>query len=91
MPKSGDHIVIVGGTSGLGFSVAKAADALGAKVTILGRGRERAAELARSISPRAVGLPIDLEDSSSIEAALAGDEPIDHLVLTPRLRGQPEH
>ena len=83
MPKAGDHIFIVGGTSGLGFSIAQAADALGAKVTIAGRGRERAAELARSISPGATGLHIDLEDSSSIEAALAGDEPIDHLVLTP--------
>jgi NAD(P)-dependent dehydrogenase (short-subunit alcohol dehydrogenase family) len=83
MPKAGDHIVIVGGTSGLGFSIAQAADALGVKVTIAGRGRERAAEIARSISPRAAGLHIDLEDSSSIDQALAGGELIDHLVLTP--------
>jgi NAD(P)-dependent dehydrogenase (short-subunit alcohol dehydrogenase family) len=83
MPKAGDHIVVVGGTSGLGFSIAKAADALGAKVAIAGRGRERAAEIARSISPRVAGLHIDLEDSSSIDQALAGGEAIDHLVLTP--------
>jgi NAD(P)-dependent dehydrogenase (short-subunit alcohol dehydrogenase family) len=83
MPKAGDHIVIVGGTSGLGFSIAQAADALGVKVTIAGRGRERAAEIARSISPRAAGLHIDLEDSSSIDQALADGELIDHLVLTP--------
>ncbi len=83
MPKAGDHIVVVGGTSGLGFSIAKAADALGAKVAIAGRGRERAAEIARSISPRVAGLDIDLEDSSSIDQALAGGEAIDHLVLTP--------
>jgi NAD(P)-dependent dehydrogenase (short-subunit alcohol dehydrogenase family) len=83
MPKPNDHIFIVGGTSGLGFSVAKAADALGAKVTIAGRGAERAAELARSIGSRASGLHIDLEDSASIHAALAEGEPIDHLVLTP--------
>ncbi len=83
MPKPGDHIVIVGGTSGLGFSIARAADALGAKVTIMGRGQERAAELARSISPRAAGLHIDLEDSPSIDRAFADGEPIDHLVLTP--------
>ena len=63
MPKAGDHIVIVGGTSGLGFSIAQEADALGARVTIAGRGRDRSAELARSISPRAAGLHIDLEDS----------------------------
>ena len=83
MPKAGDHIVIVGGTSGLGHSIAQAADALGAKVTIAGRGRERAEKLARSINPRVAGLHIDLEDSSSIDQALAGGEAIDHLVLTP--------
>jgi NAD(P)-dependent dehydrogenase (short-subunit alcohol dehydrogenase family) len=83
MPSAGDHIVIVGGTSGLGFSIAKAADALGAKVTITGRGKERAAELARSIGPRAAGLHMDLEDSASIDQALADGEPIDHLVITP--------
>ena len=37
MPKAGDRIVVVGGTSGLGHSIAQAADALGAKVTIAGR------------------------------------------------------
>ncbi|MGD1016545.1 MAG: SDR family NAD(P)-dependent oxidoreductase, partial [Roseiarcus sp.] len=83
MPKSGDHIFIVGGTSGLGYSIAQAADALGAKVTIAGRGQERAAALARSIGPRANGLHIDLEDSSSIDQAFAKGESIDHLVLTP--------
>jgi NAD(P)-dependent dehydrogenase (short-subunit alcohol dehydrogenase family) len=83
MPKSGDHIFIVGGTSGLGYSIAQAADALGAKVTIAGRGQERAAALARSIGPRANGLHIDLEDSSSIDQAFAKGESIDHLILTP--------
>ena len=39
--------------------------------------------MQRSISPRASGLPIDLEDSSSIDAAFAKGEAIDHLVLTP--------
>jgi NAD(P)-dependent dehydrogenase (short-subunit alcohol dehydrogenase family) len=87
MPKAGDHVVVVGGTSGLGLSIAQAADALGAKVTIAGRGRERAAEIARSIGPRATGLHIDLEDSSSIEQAFAGGDPIDHLVLTPVFGG----
>ena len=83
MPKAGDHIFIVGGTSGLGFSLAQAAHALGANVTIAGRGAERAAELARSIGPRASGLHIDLEDSASIQEALAKADAIDHLVLTP--------
>ena len=83
MPKADEHIFVVGGTSGLGFSVAQKADKLGAKVTIAGRGSKRAAELARSISPRASGLHIDLEDSASIHEAFASGDAIDHLVLTP--------
>jgi NAD(P)-dependent dehydrogenase (short-subunit alcohol dehydrogenase family) len=83
MPQPGDHVFIVGGTSGLGLELAKAADALGATVTIAGRGAERAAQIARTIGGRARGVHIDLLDSASIASALQGDEPIDHLVLTP--------
>jgi NAD(P)-dependent dehydrogenase (short-subunit alcohol dehydrogenase family) len=84
MPRAGEHVFIVGGTSGLGLSIAQAADGLGAKVSIAGRGAERAAGLARSIGPRAQGVHIDLEDSASIRQAFEGsDDPIDHLVLTP--------
>lgn len=83
MTQAGQHIFVVGGTSGLGLSIAQAAHTLGAKVTIAGRGAERAAGLARSIGSRATGVHIDLEDSASIHRALEGGDPIDHLVLTP--------
>ena len=82
MPKPKDHIVIVGGTSGIGFSLAQSADALGCTVTITGRGAKRAADIAGSIGPRTTGLPLDLEDSDSIYAALAEGEAIDHLVIS---------
>ncbi|HWG07348.1 MAG TPA: SDR family NAD(P)-dependent oxidoreductase, partial [Beijerinckiaceae bacterium] len=83
MPKPSDHIFIVGGAAGLGLAIAQGADALGCKVTITARGAERAAEVAQSISARATGLHLDLEDSESIRAALAGGDAIDHLVVTP--------
>jgi len=82
MPKPDDHIFIVGGTSGIGLSIAQSADALGCRVTIAGRGDKRAAEIAKSIGSRTRGLHIDLEDSGSIRAALGSGEAIDHLVLT---------
>ncbi len=82
MPKPNDRIFIVGGTSGIGFSIAQSADALGCRVTIAGRGEERAAEVAKSIGPHATGVHIDLEDSPSIHAAFATGDAIDHLVLT---------
>jgi NAD(P)-dependent dehydrogenase (short-subunit alcohol dehydrogenase family) len=75
-------MVVVGGTSGIGLAVAQGAHARGCQVTIAGRGAERAADIARSIGPGVIGLPIDLEDAASIRAALSDGPAIDHLVLT---------
>jgi NAD(P)-dependent dehydrogenase (short-subunit alcohol dehydrogenase family) len=83
MPNAKEHMVVVGGTSGIGLAVAGAAHALGCQVTIAGRGAARAAEIARSVGPGVIGAPIDLEDAASIRAALADGPAIDHLVLTP--------
>jgi len=83
MPKAGEHVVVVGGTSGIGLPLARAAHALGCKVTIAGRGAERASEIAKSIGAEVSGYHLDLEDTSSIRAALADGPPIDHLVLVP--------
>ena len=41
MPKANEHVVVIGGTSGIGLSLARAAHALGCKLTIGGRGAER--------------------------------------------------
>lgn len=45
-------VVVSGGSSGLGLHIAKAAAKQGAKVTILGRSRERLAEAAKDIQAR---------------------------------------
>jgi len=82
MPKPKSHLFIVGGTAGLGLAIAHSATALGCHVTIAGRGKERAAEIAKSLGPSANGVHIDLEDPPSIQAAFATGEPIDHLVIT---------
>lgn len=82
MPAANAHIVVIGGTSGLGLSIAQAAYAQGCKVTIAGRGAERAAAIATSIGPGATGVHIDLEDSASIKAALREGPPVDHVVIT---------
>ena len=43
MPKANEHVVVIGGTSGIGLALARAAHGLGCKLTIAGRGAERAA------------------------------------------------
>jgi NAD(P)-dependent dehydrogenase (short-subunit alcohol dehydrogenase family) len=82
MPGTEQHIVVVGGTSGIGLAVAKAAHARGQRVTIAGRGADRAAEIASSIGPDVRGVHIDLADFASIHEALADGPAIEHLVLT---------
>jgi NAD(P)-dependent dehydrogenase (short-subunit alcohol dehydrogenase family) len=82
MPKANEHVVVVGGTSGIGLSLAKAAQAIGCKLTVTGRGTERTAETAKSIGP-GVGCNLDLDDAGSIDTALKEGPAIDHLVLLP--------
>ena len=38
MPKANEHVVVIGGTSGIGLPLARAAHALGCNLTIAGRG-----------------------------------------------------
>jgi NAD(P)-dependent dehydrogenase (short-subunit alcohol dehydrogenase family) len=83
MPKASEHVVVVGGTSGIGLSLARAAHALGCEVTVTGRGVERTAETAKSIGTGVLGCHLDLDDAGSIAAALKEGPSIDHLVLLP--------
>jgi len=61
------HVVVVGGTSGIGQAVAAAAHAAGAKVTALGRGS---------------AIACDVTDPVSVTQAFERLGPVDHLVLT---------
>lgn len=83
MPKANDHVVIVGGTSGIGLLLSRAVNDLGCRLTICGRGAERASEIASSMGPRVTGCHLDLEDASSIGSALASGPAVDHLILVP--------
>lgn len=83
MPKANEHLLVVGGSSGIGLPLARTAHALGCTVTIAGRGSERVAAIAKSMGPGVTGRHLDLEDSASIQAALAEGPPVDHLVLVP--------
>jgi NAD(P)-dependent dehydrogenase (short-subunit alcohol dehydrogenase family) len=83
MPQAGDHVFVVGGASGIGFSVAKACAALGASVTVTGRDPDRGAQAAASIGAGGRFVRLELLESDSIQRALEGATAIDHLVLTP--------
>ncbi len=83
MPSINEHMVVIGGTSGIGLAIAQGAHKLGCSLTVSGRDAARAAEIARSIGPNVSALHMDFEDAASIGEALADGPPIDHLVITP--------
>jgi NAD(P)-dependent dehydrogenase (short-subunit alcohol dehydrogenase family) len=71
-------VFIAGGTSGINLGIAKGMAGVGAKVAVLGRNSEKAADAAQKITEsvksnnghRAIALTADVRDPEQIEAAL---------------------
>jgi NAD(P)-dependent dehydrogenase (short-subunit alcohol dehydrogenase family) len=63
--------IITGGTSGIGFEVAKVLISLGARVTITGRDQDKMEHAANALGPNAFGLIGDVRKSSSVEENVA--------------------
>lgn len=81
-------VVIVGGTTGIGLSLARYFAVNGDDVLITGRDAERARQVAKEIGDNVRGLGFDLAEPASIAAALADVERVDHLVLAAIERDQ---
>lgn len=81
MKLQGARILIVGGGSGIGFAVAKAAVGEGAEVTIASTNAEKLA----AASERLGGVPtaqFDITDEAAVAAYFAGSGMFDHIVST---------
>jgi NAD(P)-dependent dehydrogenase (short-subunit alcohol dehydrogenase family) len=74
--------MIVGGTQGLGLTLAETMVARGDQVTIAGRDRQRAEAAAKKLGPNAKGIALDLTKPHSIAKSLADVGPVRHVVLT---------
>ncbi len=70
----GKSIVIIGGTTGLGYAAAEACLAEGANVTVTGRNRESAATAQKNLGPRAKVLISDASNPNSAAEAIAAAE-----------------
>lgn len=81
MSLSGQRVVIVGGTSGIGFAVAEAAVAAGAKVVLASSHPDRVAAAAGRLAG-AQGLALDVTDEAAVATAFAGLGGFDHLAFT---------
>jgi 3-dehydrosphinganine reductase len=66
---TGTHVVITGGSSGIGAALAIAAAGRGAQLTLLARGAERLRAVAEPIG--ATGVPCDVSDRDAVTEALA--------------------
>jgi NAD(P)-dependent dehydrogenase (short-subunit alcohol dehydrogenase family) len=79
-------VVIIGGTAGLGRSLAEAYIARGANVAIGGRDAERARAVADELGGNATGFAADLARPQTIADGLSGIGNVDRLVVTAILR-----
>jgi NAD(P)-dependent dehydrogenase (short-subunit alcohol dehydrogenase family) len=78
MSLAGTHILIVGGTKGIGRATAVAALAAGARVTATGRTAESLATLPEGVTSAV----LDFTDPASVAVLAEGQETLDHLVLS---------
>jgi NAD(P)-dependent dehydrogenase (short-subunit alcohol dehydrogenase family) len=74
-------VVVIGGTSGLGFELAKTYRSRGADVTITGRDDERCTARAAEIGEGVRSIVLDLAEPESIADALREIESVDRLAL----------
>lgn len=78
----GQRVCIVGGTAGIGLSIAKRVTLEAGAVVIVGRDAAKASRVAADIGGTAEGRMIDIVDPASIERFFAELGPVDHLVVT---------
>jgi NAD(P)-dependent dehydrogenase (short-subunit alcohol dehydrogenase family) len=76
------RVVIVGGSSGIGFAVAEAVLAEHGKVIVASSKPANVAAAVQRLSAGATGLVVDVTDEKSVEAAFGQLSQVDHLVFT---------
>ena len=77
----GAHVVVFGGSAGIGLATAAAAKALGATVTLVGRTADRLSAAAARIGGADTAIA-DITQRADVEAVFKGMSKVDHLVIT---------
>ena len=76
------RVVVLGGSSGIGFAVAELAAAQGAKTIIASRNAERVQKAIESLGGDVQGHVVDVSDERAVETLFAKLGPFDHLVYS---------
>ncbi len=82
MPLKDKRVVIIGGSSGMGLTSARAAAAAGAYVLIAGRSKEKLHKAMEEIEGEVEGHPLDVTREDEVRDFFAGIGTLDHLVTT---------
>lgn len=73
------RILVLGGSSGIGFGVAQAAQEAGAQVTIASRSADKVDAAVKRLGGTAKGITLDTSDADGLEAHFASVDPYDHV------------
>jgi NAD(P)-dependent dehydrogenase (short-subunit alcohol dehydrogenase family) len=78
----GKNILVIGGSSGIGFATAAGALAEGAKVTIASRSEEKLRAAKDLLKGEVEARKLDVSDSAAVEAFFDGSPTYDHIVVS---------
>jgi NAD(P)-dependent dehydrogenase (short-subunit alcohol dehydrogenase family) len=76
------QILVIGGSSGIGFATASAAASLGASVTIASRTVAKVETAAKRIGGKTAHAVLDVTDDESVREVFSGGRVWDHVIVT---------
>jgi NAD(P)-dependent dehydrogenase (short-subunit alcohol dehydrogenase family) len=76
------RVIVLGGTSGIGWEVARQAAGQGAEVLIASSSADRVQKAVASLGGKATGHTLDLTDEAAVQAFFQSAGAFDHLVFT---------
>jgi NAD(P)-dependent dehydrogenase (short-subunit alcohol dehydrogenase family) len=77
-----EHVVIVGGSSGIGLASAKRLATAGYQLTLAARDPDRLSQAARAIGSEVAAVRLDCTDEAAVGAFFAQLAPFEHLVIS---------
>ena len=80
MPMDQQIVVVIGGSSGIGYEVARQAGAQGARLIITGRNQAKLAAAAERLGGAVKTAVLDAHDETALESFFSSLEAVDHLV-----------
>ncbi len=80
MKLQGAHVVVIGGSTGIGFAAAKLARQEGAELTIAGRSPEKLAQAQRELGEVRT-IVADISNEAAVRQVFEGISHVDHVVI----------